>query len=782
MAYTPKSDTKIIEKAKKQFKAIVDYESIQREQMKDDRRFFLGYQWTGDTRKERESTDFKRPTLTVNRTKQFIDYVSNQQRQNKPSPKVTPKDDGAQETYAKNRAAVMKHILNDSKASLAFQKAFDDALIEGRGHCIINSMYTSDSSFDQKIIVDAVKNPRDIYMDPRRQLVDYSDCKHGFYLERMDRDQYKEEFPKFPVADWQAAEHNSTWVDEKEVIIAQYWVLEEKDDTLITASLMVDGQKITTTKFKSEFKEPVPEENIEDQRKVKRKVWQWYKMNADHILDRRTLVCKDIPIITCIGVEDHDEGELVLKGMVRDLKDSGRMYNFYVSQEAEVIGQSPKSPFIGAIGQFEGLEKIWANANNTPTGFLPYKPISSQGVAVPPPQRVQPPQVPVAYIQAKVDIIEDMKGVSGLQNANFGGRSNETSGVAIRERKTEGNTSNYHFPDNYTSALSHAGRVINQMMPTYYPPGTIVSIMGEEDEVKTKELGKLELSEEFSLGDGEFDVICEVGPSFATQRQEAASNMIDTARFVPTIGQSAPDIIVKAMDWPMKDKIAERAKEFLKVTVPGMSLEDKDEVDQEAMLENQLMQAQQQMQQMQQQMMQMQEALQKVDQQKLKMDEATINDNAQRTMIEQQKVEQEMQIKTQELQLKAQEIKVDAMKVDITENTKLEIAQMNNQTQEGIAVLNVQSDIEGREGQLTIENKRIDSDLARHQDHNESERQRQKTELAGITKAISDLQKPQVPKQAPEPKQAINITNVIPEKKPARITKTDDGYKVTPDD
>jgi hypothetical protein len=388
----------------------------------------------------------------------------------------------------------------------------------------------------------------------------------------------------------------------------------------------------------------------------------------------------------------------------------------------------------------------------------------------------------VAYIQAKVDIIEDMKGVSGLQNANFGGRSNETSGVAIRERKTEGDTSNYHFVENFTSALSHAGRVINQMMPTYYQTGAIVSVMGEEDEVQTKQLGQLELSEEFALGDGKFDVICEVGPSFATQRQEAASNMIDTARFVPTIGQSAPDIIVKSMDWPMKDKIADRAKEFLKITVPGMNLEDKDSVDQEAILENQLMQAQQQMQQMEQQLMQMQEALQKVDQQKMAMDEAKINDNAQRTLIEQQKVEQEMQLEQQRLALEAQKIKVDAMKVDISENTKLEIAQMNNQTQEGIAILNVQSDIEGREGQLAIENKRIDSDLVRHQDHSESERQTQKNELASITKAIADLQKPKKtePKEKTQP--SINITNVIPDKKPATITKTKDGYKVTPND
>jgi hypothetical protein len=47
---------------------------------------------------------------------------------------------------------------------------------------------------------------------------------------------------------------------------------------------------------------------------------------------------------------------LYVSGLVRNAKDAQRMYNYWVSQEAEMLALAPKAPFIGYGGQFEGYE------------------------------------------------------------------------------------------------------------------------------------------------------------------------------------------------------------------------------------------------------------------------------------------------------------------------------------------------------------------------------------------------------------------------------------------
>ena len=44
-------------------------------------------------------------------------------------------------------------------------------------------------------------------------------------------------------------------------------------------------------------------------------------------------------------------------------RDAQRMYNYWVSQEAEMLALAPKAPFIGYGGQFEGYEDKWKTAN-----------------------------------------------------------------------------------------------------------------------------------------------------------------------------------------------------------------------------------------------------------------------------------------------------------------------------------------------------------------------------------------------------------------------------------
>ena len=91
-----KDNSKIITTALQRFRALQERESDNRQKALEELRFSLGDQWDDDVRRARENDpDGARPCLTVDKCDQYIRQVVNDARQNKPSIKPRPKDDGA---------------------------------------------------------------------------------------------------------------------------------------------------------------------------------------------------------------------------------------------------------------------------------------------------------------------------------------------------------------------------------------------------------------------------------------------------------------------------------------------------------------------------------------------------------------------------------------------------------------------------------------------------------------------------------------------------------------
>jgi hypothetical protein len=153
----------------------------------------------------------------------------------------------------------------------------------------------------------------------------------------------------------------------------------------------------------------------------------------------------------------------------------------------------------------------------------------------------------------------------------MGARSNETSGVAIRGRQAQAQTSNFHFSDNLNRSKQHCGRILVDLIPKIYDTPRAQRIIGEEGEQEIVQLNQIfEYKGEerkFDLGAGKYDVIMETGPAFATKRQEAAAAMIEVGKMNPKIFEIAGDLMIKNMDWPGASEIADRLKKTLP---PGM--------------------------------------------------------------------------------------------------------------------------------------------------------------------------------------------------------------------
>ena len=89
------TEEEFIAQALERFREIDEFEASARKLMREDLKFAYRDQWLDEDKTKRDGEN--RPTPIIRRSKQFLDHIKNEQRENKPQIKVSPVDDGAQE-------------------------------------------------------------------------------------------------------------------------------------------------------------------------------------------------------------------------------------------------------------------------------------------------------------------------------------------------------------------------------------------------------------------------------------------------------------------------------------------------------------------------------------------------------------------------------------------------------------------------------------------------------------------------------------------------------------
>lgn len=564
------AEEKLLEELRDRFKTAEDAEREVRELALDDLRFCAGEQWPDEIKAQRQSD--RRPCLVINRLPQHIQQVTNDQRQNRPSIRVKPVDDAGDIEVAKVIQGLIRHIEYSSNADVAYDTAFEQAVTGGFGYFRIITDYCDPLSFDQEIKFQRIRNQFSVLFDPHSQEPDGSDSNYAFIFEELTKDEYKLRYPDTLIGTGEEFEllgnKKSDWVGEKTVMVAEYFYKEFEEKTLVKVRDF-EGNELIRLKEDIDL-EMLPEgAEIVEERTVQVPSVKWCKTNGHEILEKQDWVGKFIPIIPVYGHERIINGEKRYEGIVRNSKDPQRMYNYWASAETEAIALAPRAPWLVGEGQVEGYEHEWDTANQRNHAYLTYKTKDSTNQPLPPPQRQTFEPAVQAITNARMLASEDMKATTGIYDASLGAQSNETSGIAIQRRNVQAQTSNFHFIDNLTRSLRHAGRIIVDLIPRIYDTERAVRIIGDDDEerivklnVAFQEKGKTE-TVLYKLDTGKYDVVVDTGPSFASKRQEAVEAMLEITRAYPQIAAVAGDLIVKNMDVPGAQDLAERLKKTL---------------------------------------------------------------------------------------------------------------------------------------------------------------------------------------------------------------------------
>ena len=561
----PKSDDdKILEQMRDRLELSKEAETEIRKLALEDWQFRAGEQWPADLEQSRATE--RRPCLTINKIPQFIQQVTNDQRQNRPSIKVSPVDSGADPETAKIIQGLIRHIEYDSGADAAYDTAFDGAATGGFGYFRIITDYVSPLSFDQKILIKRIKNAFSVYYDPYVQEADGSDAMYAFIVEDLSPDEFRARYPKAQISsmpDWASVgDEMPWWIRDGGCRVAEYYCKKLEPAELCQLS---DG----SVYLKDDLPEDLGGLKVIAKRTTLIPKVYWYLTNGLEIMDSTVWPGTFIPIIPVYGTELDIDGKKVLEGIVRNAKDPQRMYNYWATAETETIALAPKAPFIAAAGQVEAYAKDWNTANVKTHSVLKYDPIAVGGQQVPPPMRNVYEAPTQSITQARMLANEDLKGTTGIHDATLGSQGNEVSGVAIQRRNHQSQTSNFHFMDNLTRSLRHAGRIIVEILPKIYDTERAARIIGDDGDEKVVKLNgpfREENAAEDTLYDmsvGTYDVTIDVGPSYTTKRQEAVAAMLEVTRVYPTLAQIAGDLMVKNMDWPGASEIAARLKKML---------------------------------------------------------------------------------------------------------------------------------------------------------------------------------------------------------------------------
>ena len=581
------------------FTMAVSAYSESREDELDDLRFEAGspdnqWQWPADVLATRGSvqgqTINSRPCLTINKLPQHVHQVTNEQRQNRPSVKVIPVDDKADVEVAEIFDGVIRHIEYISDADVAYDTACENQVTYGEGYFRILTKYCEDTSFDQDLYIGRIRNSFSVYMDPTIQDPCGSDAEWCFITEDMTKAEYERQFPDaLPISSMMQQgigdDSISQWLSENTVRIAEYFYFchEPTNLNLYRGNISVVDNSPEDKQMKELGQKPIKSRTA-DVKKVK-----WLKTNGFEILQEQEWAGKFIPVIRVVGNEFEVDGRLYVSGLVRNAKDAQRMYNYWVSQEAEMLALAPKAPFIGYGGQFEGYESQWktANTNNWPYLEVNADVTDGAGGMLPLPQRAQPPMASSGLLQAKAGASDDIKASTGQYDSSLGATSNERSGKAILAREKQGDTGTYHYVDNLARAIRHCGRQLVDLIPKIYDTERIARIIGIDGEVKSAKMNPdqqepvkkivdesgIVIEKIYNPSVGKYDVCVSTGPSYMTKRQESLDAMSQLLQGNPQLWQVAGDLFVKNMDWPGAQEMAKR---FAKTIDPKL-LSDTDE-------------------------------------------------------------------------------------------------------------------------------------------------------------------------------------------------------------
>jgi len=631
-----KRNTDLLQRVRDRFEAMSKSDQENRDQAMEDLKFtnVPGYQWDSNMKQERGS----RPCYEYNKLRVSCKRVINQMRGSRPQGKFRAVENGDKPT-ADILEGLGRNIWTVSDADTVIDQAAEFQVPAGIGAWRVVTKYANDDSFDQDIYVEGIPNPFTLYWDENSRDPMHRDARDWALTGKVSHDVFKNRYGDKMLQSFSSGNHsydNETWYDDDSVRIVEYWYYKPEEVTFLLLRLE-NGATATVRSDQPDF-EDVMQSGAVVERERTLKVNKIYMVKASGVgllTEPELFPGPHFPFIVVHGEWQMIDGRPYWWGMTRFARDAQQSYNVSRTAIAETIAQAPKSFIFATADQAAGNEKRWVEAHKKNLPFMLYTP---DPMAPGPPQRIGGADVPVALMQQASMDSEDLKAVTGIFDPSLGMRSNETSGRAIFARQQQGEIATFNFQDNQAKGVQRTYEVILGMIPYVYDTERELRILGADgmetyeriNQVVQLDDGSVERVNDITTG--KYDVTVDVQPNFQTLRQEAAELYTGLLSQFPDLMGVAGDLIMKSLDLPYAEDIAERMRFLLPPQIQQTLMEGMEDIPPEVQQMMQMLE--QQAQALQEQEQALAQAAQEVEEQKRQATEESSRANVDKKDVE----------------------------------------------------------------------------------------------------------------------------------------------------
>lgn len=563
-----------IGKFREWFREAVDASNMWRKEAEEDYDFVSGRQWTDADKKALERSG--RPPLTINKIKPLINVLSGYQRLNRYDIDFLPRTSDDIDV-CQVRKGITKYVLDHCHYDREESNAFLDAAIGGIGWMSVGYKF-NDEMTDGEAYVKR-EDPFGIYVDPESHKTDFSDAKYICRAKWVDKDELGEIFPEhkeeinaqyalYDVAERDGKDADTLWYkrDLQKVRLVECWY---KVRTPKSLYYLTDGRVVPQDEMQPVF---FLQGLVQGTKTVHETV-----VRVCSFFDSVKL--EDIPSpfkhgefpfipITCyyFGVGD------IPAGFVRDLKDPQREINKRRIQELHILNTSGSGGgWIEADAMTPEQESEFKRYGNVPGHYQKVRPnslaagkIQERGVA----------QIPAAVIQAEAQASDDLKSISGINEALMGTDiPSESSGRAIELKQKQAITHIAPMFDNLRDAKKKVAYELwgktgkPGIIPQFYTDDKVYRVEGTNGQqfirinaqvIEQDALGNTIHRTLNDLSQGEFDIVVSDTQASTTQRQAQMWGLVDAVKNLGVPGDLVFDIILDLSDLPNKEDIKQR--------------------------------------------------------------------------------------------------------------------------------------------------------------------------------------------------------------------------------
>ncbi len=618
---TGPTDTPFMQEARMRFKQACEADKKQDAREREALKFYNNEQWPDDIKALRagnSGTDGMpptpaRPCLTINKVKQPVLQVLNQERQSDIGIEIVPADDfesligPIDDTEIELREGLTRRIQRTSEAQDGRTWAFQRAAIAGRGFYRVLTRYMRGKTSQQEVAVSRIFNQGAVKIDPAHEQPDGSDADWAFVGSWISWDRYKATYPRKatqngtarnPALDydgedsfltlceqypeWFKAENAPDGVTNRAVHISEYIYCTYESRVLLT---LPDDTDV----WEDEVDKATAATAI-DRRDVPERVFKWAKIDGLQVLDETDWPIPFTGIIKVLfeEVQPYDE-ERRVKGMVEDAMDSNRGFNAMASKLVESVALAPIPPLQLAEGQDEGYEREYQMAMTRTIPLQHYNQTDLANQPAPPPFATNR-DVPIAPVAAGLEMFAmAIQDTTATHDSALGKtETNVKSARHARLLAEESRQGNSHGLDNLARSVRHEGEVINALLYPIYGrrPGRLAYLMTGEGDSQPVLIGQpftmngkrpqraergAQNAKTYQLTEhARFNVAIKVTKQYDTRRDQQRSELGELISAEPQMMTWFGDLFFKSSDGPGHKEMAERARVMLAPPIQEM--------------------------------------------------------------------------------------------------------------------------------------------------------------------------------------------------------------------